>query len=171
MTSRPPRIAGPIHAADTSIHGRNRRRTRTPYPHRQRGAMGGDATCPAKAPKVRRRTVRVTPRAACGFAVAPDTLNPDAEAFEHATDTSPPVDRRAAWPRHGPDGDRSRARVLGSAGRRTNRRHLLHAVDHAFLRAGLRVFRRHERVSVWPQVGRYRRARTRARHARSRAGG
>src|SRR5262245_65039031 len=116
-------------------------------------------------------TVRVMPRAARGFAVAPDTIDPDAGAFEDAADPSPQVDRRAAWPRHGPDGDRSRARVLGSAGRRTNRRHLLHAVDHAFLRAGLRVFRWHERVSVRPQVGRYRRARTRARHRRPRAGG
>src|SRR5262245_9385337 len=123
MTSRPPRIAGPIHAADTSIHGRSRRRTRTPYPHRHERAMA--------------ETVRVMPRAARGFAVAPDTIDPDAGAFEDAADPSPQVDRRAAWPRHGPDGDRSRARVLGSAGRRTNRRHLLHAVDHAFLRAGL----------------------------------
>src|SRR5262245_9688829 len=123
MTSRPPRIAGPIHAADTSIHGRNRRRTRTPYPHRHERAIA--------------ETARVTPRAARGFAIAPDTIDPDAGAFEDAADPSPQVDRRAAWPGHGPDGDRSPARVLGSAGRRTNRRHLLHAVGYAFLRAGL----------------------------------
>ena len=59
----------------------------------------------------------------------------------------------------------------GSARRRTNGRHLLHAVGHAFLRAGVRVFRRHERVSVRPQAGTHRRARTRARHARPGAGG
>src|SRR6266487_2966933 len=38
MTSMPPRIAGPIHAADTSIHGRRHSRTRTRYPHRESGA-------------------------------------------------------------------------------------------------------------------------------------
>src|SRR5947207_5673164 len=120
MTSRPPRIAGPIHAADTSIHGRNRRRTRTPYPHRHERATAVGAQDGGTA----RATVRVTPRAARGFAVAPNPIDPDAGAFEDATDPAPQVDRRAAWPRHGPDGDRSRARVLGSAGGRTNRRHL-----------------------------------------------
>src|SRR5262249_31086682 len=61
----------------------------------------------------------------------------------HAARAAPPFARCGPRAGDGADGRRPRPRLLGRAGRRTDAGRLLHALDHALLRARVRVFRRH----------------------------